>query len=103
VETRWQTSKDGKTEKGYHSYYSAYNINCGAPMNEIIDVIYVAGMSDSEFKKWEDKIIDLVGTSGMFAGDVAEKLNVSSTFLKSIVRRSLKLDYKGHRIEVISV
>ncbi|MGC9060214.1 MAG: ArsR family transcriptional regulator [Thermoplasmata archaeon] len=39
----------------------------------------------------------------MFAGDVSEKLNVSTTFLKCIVRRSLKLDYKGHRIEVVGI
>ncbi|MCX8173862.1 MAG: ArsR family transcriptional regulator [Thermoplasmata archaeon] len=103
IETRWQTTKEGKTEKAYHTYYSAFSINCSAPIKEMIDVIYVAGMSDAEFRKWEEKVIVLVGASGMFAGDVAEKLNVSPTFLKGLVRRSLKLDYKGHRIELVQI
>lgn len=103
LESRWQTTKDGRTEKAYHTYYSAFTINCSAPIKEMIDVIYVAAMSETEFRKWEEKVIDLVGTSGMFAGDVAEKLTVSPTFLKGIVRRSLKLDYKGHRIEVVQI
>jgi len=69
----------------------------------MIDVIYVAAMNENEFRKWEEKIIELVGSSGMFAGDVAEKLNISQTFLRSLVRRSLRLDYKGHRIELVQV
>lgn len=103
IESRWQTTKEGKTEKAYHTYYSAFSINCSAPIKEIIDVVYVAGMSETEFRKWEEKVIDLVGPNGMFAGDVAEKLSVSPTFLKALVRRSIKLDYKGQRIEVVHI
>src|SRR4030042_1990063 len=33
------------------------------------------------------------------AGDVAEVLGVTFTMLKSLVKRSTKLDYRGHRIE----
>jgi predicted DNA-binding ArsR family transcriptional regulator len=41
----------------------------------------------------------MVGPQGKFAGDVAEVLGVTFTMLKSLVKRSTKLDYRGHRIE----
>ncbi len=41
------------------------------------------------------------GTEGRFSGDVAEALGLSSTMLKSLVRRSVKMDYRGHRIELM--
>jgi predicted DNA-binding ArsR family transcriptional regulator len=32
---------------------------------------------------------------------VAEKLGITQTMLKSLVKRSIKLDFRGHRIERI--
>jgi predicted DNA-binding ArsR family transcriptional regulator len=58
-------------------------------------------MSEEEFQEIERKILDLVGSEGKFAGDVAEALGITSTMLKSLVKRSVKLDYRGHRIERI--
>ena len=42
-----------------------------------------------------------MGKDGRFSGDIAESLGLSSTMLKSLVRRSVKMDYRGHRIELI--
>ena len=58
-------------------------------------------MSDEEYTEIEDKILAEVGKDGRFSGDVAEALGLSSTMLKSLVRRSVKMDYRGHRIELI--
>ena len=58
-------------------------------------------MPEKEFLKIEKQIVDLVGTSGKFAGDVAEVLGVTFTMLKSLVKRSTRLDYRGHRIELV--
>ncbi len=57
-------------------------------------------MGEEEFSLIESKILEQVGT-GKFSGDVAEALGLSSTMLKSLVRRSVKMDYRGHRIEPI--
>jgi predicted DNA-binding ArsR family transcriptional regulator len=57
-------------------------------------------MSEEEYAIIEAKILEQVGT-GKFSGDVAEALGLSSTMLKSLVRRSVKMDYRGHRIEPI--
>ena len=102
VETRWQQPPEGsgqKPVKAYHTYYSAFHINTSCSVFEISDVIAAAGLDDKEFKKIEKKILDMIGTEGKFAGDVSDELNISQTMLKSLVKRSVKFDYRGHRIE----
>ena len=81
------------------TYYSAFHINTSCSVFEISDVIAAAGMLDKDFKKIEKTILDMIGEEGMFAGDVGEELKVSQTMLKSLVKRSAKFDYRGHRIE----
>ncbi|MBR6870328.1 MAG: ArsR family transcriptional regulator, partial [Candidatus Methanomethylophilaceae archaeon] len=76
-------------------------INAQWPVYEISDVLTAAMMGDEEYKEIEDKILAQVGKDGRFSGDVAEALGLSSTMLKSLVRRSVKMDYRGHRIELI--
>ena len=99
VETRWQTSDSQQPEKAYHTYYTSFHINASWPVYEISDVLAAAVMEEKEFQKVEKQIYDLVGPQGKFAGDVAEVLGVTFTMLKSLVKRSTKLDYRGHRVE----
>jgi len=100
VETKWQSNADSKApEKAYHTYYMSFHINTSCPITEISDVLSAAVMQDKEFKKIEKKILKGVGDDGKFVGDVAEDLKVTPTFLKSLVKRSVKLEYRGHRIE----
>lgn len=100
VETMWQTTEDNTQEKAYHSYYMSFHINTSCPVQEISEILSVAVMPDKEFKKLEKSIIDLIGEDGMFAGDVSEQKDLSMTMLKSVVKRSDKLDYRGHRLEL---
>jgi predicted DNA-binding ArsR family transcriptional regulator len=104
VETRWQQPPPGSAtaigpEKAYHTYYSSFQITASCPVYEISDVLAVAVMPEPKFKKMEDKVFKAVGAEGKFAGDVAEELKVSQTMMKSIVKRSSRLEYRGHRIE----
>jgi len=101
VETMWQTTEANKQEKSYHTYYMSFHINTSAPVNEIVDVLSVAVMSDKEYEKIETKIFELTTDQGEFAGNVIEKLKFSNTMLKSLVRRSDRLELRGHRIERI--
>ena len=71
-------------------------------MYEISDVLAAAMMNEEEYGEIEAKILAEVGKEGVFSGDVAEKLGLTSTMLKSLVRRSVKMDFHGHRIEPIS-
>lgn len=100
VETRWQTSAElQQPEKAYHTYYTSFHINASWPVYEISDVLAAAVMPEKEFLKIEKQIYVLVGPTGKFAGDVAEVLGATFTMLKSLVKRSTKLDYRGHRVE----
>ncbi len=102
VEIRWQ-QKEGSIEpvNAYHSFYSSFHINASWPIFEISDVLYAAIMPEEEYKKLEDRIVEMVQERGKFTGDVAEELGVSATLLKSFVKRSIRLEYRAHRIELI--
>jgi predicted DNA-binding ArsR family transcriptional regulator len=99
VESRWQ-STNGEPEKAYHSYYVSFHINTSCPVYEISDVLSAAVMPEEEFERFEEGIFKSVEKEGKFAGDIADELGISTTMLKSIIRRSIKLEYRGHRIEI---
>ena len=100
VESRWLSTNGNYPEKSFHTYYTSFHINAQWPVYEISDVLAAAMMSEEEYAEVEKKILDEVGTDGRFSGDVAEALGMTSTMLKSLVRRSVKMDFRGHRIEI---
>ena len=101
VETMWQTTDNNTQEKAYHTYYMSFHINTSCPIQEISEILAVAVMPNKEFNKVEKAIMDLIGNDGMFAGDVSEQKELSMTMLKSLVKRSTKLEYRGHRVEMV--
>ena len=100
VESRWLSTDGNYPEKSFHTYYTSFHINAQWPVYEISDVLAAAMMSEEEYSEIENKILAEVGTDGKFSGDVAEALGMTSTMLKSLVRRSVKMDFRGHRIEL---
>ncbi len=98
VETKWQTSSAASPEKAYHAFYSSFHINATTPIQEISDVLYAAMMPDKDYTKLEQKIFDMIGFEGKFAGDVSDALKVTQTMLKALVKRSTRLDFRGHRV-----
>ena len=101
VETKWTTSEEGiegKPQKKYRSYYSAFNINISCPVNEISEIFTVASLNNKEFEKLEDQIFNYVGEDGKFGNMVAENFNLSNLALKGLVKRSNKFCYKGLKL-----
>jgi predicted DNA-binding ArsR family transcriptional regulator len=98
VETKWQTGPTASPEKAYHAFYSSFHINATAPVQEISDVLHAATMPDEAYGEIENRIYEMVGTEGKFSGDVADALKVTQTKLKALVKRSPRLDFRGHRI-----
>ena len=101
VETKWTTSEEGiegKPQKKYRSYYSAFNINISCPVNEISEIFTVASLNRDEFKRLEDRIFDFVGEGGKFGSMVADNFGVSNLALKGLVKRSNKFCYKGLKL-----
>lgn len=100
IDTRWVAREGRKTpDKSYHFYYSTININTTAPLQEVSEILAIASMNTKEYDKLEKRIFDAVGDAGRFFSDVAEELGMSPTRLKGLVKRSDKLEYRGHRIE----
>ncbi len=102
VESRWASPASGKEPvKSYHTYYSTVSINTTASLAEFSEILSIAAMEDKDYAQEERRIMDAVGEEGSrFISDVAEDLGMSSTRLKGLVKRSEKLDYRGHRVEV---
>lgn len=102
IDTRWVT-REGRRQpvRSYHFYYSTININTTSPLPEISDILAIASLSPKEFARVESRIYDAVGPEGRFFSDVAEDLKMSPTRLKGFVKRSDRLEYRGHRIERI--
>lgn len=98
VETKWQTGPTASPEKAYHAFYSSFHINATAPVQEISDVLHAAMMAEESYAKLEGQIYEMIGPEGKFSGDVADILKVSQTKLKALVKRSPRLDFRGHRI-----
>ena len=101
VETKWTTPDEGiegKPQKKYRSYYSAFNINISCPVNEISEIFTVASLNGIEFEKLEDQIYEYVGDDGKFGSMVAENFDVSNLALKGLVKRSNRFCYKGLKL-----
>ena|SRR5690348_1664330 len=100
IDTRWVAREGRRTpEKSYHFYYSTININTTAPLQEVSEILAIASMATKDYEKLEKRIFDAAGDSGRFFSDVAEELGMTPTRLKGLVKRSDKLEYRGHRIE----
>lgn len=103
VETSWQIDSQFNKEKIYHTYYVSVHINTSAQITEISDVLYITAMDEEDFVKIEQKVYDKVGDEGTFSGEFVKDLGLTPTMLKSLVKRSGRLTYKGHRIERIKM
>lgn len=98
VETRWE-SVEGKTEKGYHSYYTAFHINTSCSVQEIAEILTVASMDEPTFDKIDQELSGVVGKEGFSARAIAEKFNMPLIRLKSLLKRSSRLEFKGHLVK----
>src|SRR2546423_15462200 len=92
------TCPTASQEKTCYAFDSSFHISATAPVPEISDVLHAAMMSEEAYAAVEEKIFEMVGTDGKFSGDVAEALKVTQTKLKALVKRSPRLDFRGHRI-----
>jgi len=101
VETKWTTPDegiDGRPQKKYRSFYSAFNINISCPVNEISEIFTMASLNSKDFEDLENKIFEFVGEDGKFGNMVAENFKLSNLALKGLVKRSNKFCYKGLKL-----
>ena len=99
VESRW--GEEVPPTKSYHTYYTSFQITATCPVLEISDVLAATIVPIKEFKKLEKKMLKLVTKEGIFSGKLAEEMGMNPTYLKSLVRRSAKMEFRGQRIELL--
>ena len=73
-------------------------------MDELADIVYATTLNEDKLEEYENTITSMMndGVEGVFLGDVADKLDVSQTLLRGIIRRSAVLVIKGFKIEKVS-
>lgn len=98
VETRWEVV-EGKTEKAFHSYYTAFHINTSCSVQEIAEILAIASMEEGQFDKIDQELSGVVGKEGFSARAIAEKFNMPLIRLKSLLKRSSRLEFKGHLVK----
>lgn len=97
VEARWE-AVGGKTEKAFRSYYTAFQINVSCSSQEIAEILNVAAMPESRFHSVEQEVLAMVGSEGFSARAITEKLGLPLIRLRSILKRSSKVELRGHLV-----
>jgi predicted DNA-binding ArsR family transcriptional regulator len=100
VETRWRM-EEGKARKEYHAFYASFHIKVISSVDMLRDVFSIALMDSEDFARLERKIIKAVGDGELSRG-VEKQLSLSPVQMKCVVKRSMKLEYRGMRIEKIT-
>ncbi|MEM4597507.1 MAG: ArsR family transcriptional regulator [Thermoplasmata archaeon] len=104
VESQWLLKEGGQRTKSYKAYYDTVQINITMPIIELPEIIRIATMSEEEINKYEEMILKIMGDKkSIYLGDVQTALNISLSFLKGIIKRSMKFDIKGHDLERVEV
>jgi predicted DNA-binding ArsR family transcriptional regulator len=101
LESQWITTERGP-EKAFHTFYTNVQINLMGSMTELADIIYATTLNEEKLQKYEDELIEMMtDNEGVFLGEAAEKLGISQTFLRGIVKRSGVLQIKGFKIDKV--
>ena len=104
VETTWQppVQKGSGPVKAFRSYYTSFHLNVSLQINELAEILSVVMMPDKEFSASEKKIIDIISPEGAYVGDVQKEMDMTLLRLRSVVKRSAALEYRGQRIEFLN-
>ncbi|MCL4412258.1 MAG: ArsR family transcriptional regulator [Candidatus Thermoplasmatota archaeon] len=100
IESQWSSTPKGP-KKVYHNYYTSIQINILILTEETADVIYVASLDDKAIEDFSKKIEDLISNGIQYIAEIQEKLNVTSTYLRVMIKRSKTLTIKGMKVERI--
>lgn len=91
----------GRTEKSYQASYTAFQIGVSASAQELPEILAAALMPEAEFKLFEDEIVAMTGPDGSSARAIAEKLGIQPVRLKGLLKRSSRLEMRGHIVKKI--
>jgi predicted DNA-binding ArsR family transcriptional regulator len=100
IETHWTPIEEKKKpEKAYKAFYSSFYVKFTCPVSQLSEAAIIACMEQKEFQRVEEKIYKWVGKEGVHEGKIIEKLNIPHSRIRNLVNRSLRLTYRGMKIE----
>ncbi len=97
VETRWEMD-EGTAKKQYHAFYSSFHIKVISSVDMLQDVFSIALMDEETFRDIEEQIYGFVD-GGELGREAEREFDFSSIQMKSIVKRSSILEYRGMEIQ----
>ncbi len=98
IESQWTNTPKGP-KKIYHNYYDSIQIDVILPTSETGEVLFVAAMKDEEIDAYEAKVEELLNSGIQYIGEIQNRMGVSPTFLRGIIKRSKNLVIKGMKVE----
>lgn len=99
VETRWATG-EGSPEKAYRSFYTGFHLNVQSPVEEMGDLLHMAALDTDAFEALEEELASMASQEGVSTRLAKEKLELTDAMLRGLVKRSPRLEVKGHQIVV---
>ena len=96
IDEQWRMPTPGKKpEKEYRATYTRFRSNIQCSFADLADILYISTSNDEELRGTAEQLEKELEHSSGSIGDLARKLGVSQTYVKSISKRIPHLDVKG--------
>ena len=104
IESQWRMPEPGKTpDKEYTISYSKIHANFQCSIQDLSDLIMITFKSDGELTDLIEAIEAEVAKGNRSMTGLSRALNMSSTVIRGVARRSHRLIVKGQRLELAKV
>ena len=96
IEEKWRMPTPGKKpEREYRATYTRFRSNIQCSFADLADILYISTSNDEELRDKAEQLEEELEHSSGSIGDLARKLGVSQTYIKSISKRIPHLDVRG--------
>ena len=96
IDEQWRMPSPGKkSEKEYRATYTRFRSNIQCNFADLADILYISTSNDEKLREKAEKLEEELNQSSGSIGDLARKLGVSQTYVRSIAKRIPHLDVKG--------
>jgi predicted DNA-binding ArsR family transcriptional regulator len=109
LESQWRpVPKKVDPIKAYHILYDGFHIDLSSSIMDMRDVLLATIMPEKEFKKIDKRMVELAGKDGIYLQDLIDTLKkefegLSDTMVKTLIRRSSKVMYRGQTVDPVKI
>jgi predicted DNA-binding ArsR family transcriptional regulator len=102
LEVKWRMPSDpgGRPEKEYHVSYTHVSANFYISLKDLNKVLEVVFMPDDELEEYVKKLEEEIKAGRTSVPYMCKSLNLDPLFVRSVAKRSLKLNLKGQLVEL---